>query len=577
MFFNTETLGFIKYVVRMYPARTLLLVFLLFLSGVAESIGIVAMLPLLEMATGSTQQLRSPISRAVESAVVALGLPPRLEVMLVFIVLAMAVKGAFRLMAMRQVGYTVSRVGTDLRLKMIDSLLRTRWSYFVSQPTGRFANAISSEAMRASAAYRNICALFAAFVQISLYTAVALLISWQLAIISILSGLIVVVILGPLVRRARAASRAQNQLLRSLAVRLTDALGGIKPIKAMGREHHLQPLLEKETRELNRTQEHQVWATEAAAAVQEPLLVILMSGFLYYALTAGDQSFATLLLIVFLFSRLAGRIGLAQSSYQGITLGEAAFWALRESIDLATSQQEPSSGELLPQPLAEGIALENVTFGYGDRTVLNQMSLGIPAGQFVALVGPSGAGKTTIADLIVGLYSPQQGRVLVDGVPLEEINLSAWRQQIGYVPQEMFLFHDSVFENLTLGDPVVTRAMVEEALRAAGAWEFVSRLPEGLDTTMGERGAKLSGGQRQRIAIARALVRQPRLLVLDEVTTALDPHTEAAICQTLRELRGRVTILSISHQRAMMEAADIVYHLEAGQVKNLDRGALAIA
>lgn len=575
LFFDRETIDFIAYAVRKYPRRTALLVGMLFLSGLAESVGIVAMLPLLEMATGGAAQARSPISRVVEAAVTRIGLPLRLEVMLGLIVVAMCLKGAFRLMAMRQVGYTVSRVGTDLRLTMIESLLRTRWAYFISQPTGRFANAISSEALRASASYRNICTLFASLIQVAMYTAIALLVSWQLAILALAAGLIVVVVLGPLVRRAREASRKQNRLMRSLTVRLTDALHGIKPIKAMGREEHLQPLLVSETRELNHTQEHQVWATEAATATQEPLLVILMSGMLYYTFSTGTHSFAVMLVMVFLFTRLAGRIGQAQVSYQGITLGEAAFWSLRESIDLAVQQAEPTAGELEPPPLREGIVLEGVSFGYGDRRVLDGVDLTVPAGRFVALVGPSGAGKTTIADLIVGLYWPQEGRVLVDGVPLERFDLNTWRQRIGYVPQEMFLFHDTIFANLTLGDPAITREDVQEALEAAGAWDFVASLPDGLDTVMGERGARLSGGQRQRIAIARALVRKPTLLVLDEVTTALDPRTEAAICATLRGLSGEATILSISHQSAMMEAADIVYRLEGGRATRLEMAGAA--
>jgi ATP-binding cassette subfamily C protein len=244
---------------------------------------------------------------------------------------------------------------------------------------------------------------------------------------------------------------------------------------------------------------------------------------------------------------------------------------------MAKAQAEPTSGTLEPPPLREGIVLESVDFSYGHTPVLTGASLTIPAGKFVALVGRSGAGKTTIADLIVGLHAPQAGRVLVDGIPLEEIDLRGWRQEIGYVPQEMFLFHDTIYRNLTLGDPEIPREAVEDALRAAGAWEFVSGLSHGLETVMGERGSKLSGGQRQRVAIARALVRKPKLLVLDEVTTALDPRTEAAICATLQGLKGEVTILAISHQRAMTEAADVVYRLEGGTAQQSDLSVVATA
>jgi ATP-binding cassette, subfamily C, bacterial len=567
-----QTLGLVAYVVRRYPKRTLLLVFLLFLSGLAEGIGVVALLPLLEMAAnGGAGESRTAISLAVENAVARVGLPVSIELMLGIIILAMCLKGGFRLMAMRQVGYTVSRVGTDLRISLLENLLRTRWGYFVNQPTGRFASAIGSEASRASSAYRSVCLLFAALVQVAMYTVVAVVIAWQLAVLALVSGAIVAVVLGPLVRRARTASRAQHRLIKSLSIRLTDALQGIKPIKAMGREGHLQPLLIGETRELNRSQEKQVWATEAVAAIQEPLLVVLMTFVLYYSLVTAEQSLATILVIVFLFTRLAGRLGQVQLAYQAITLGEAAFWSLREAIESAGRKRERRSRGAEPPLLQSGITLEDVRFGYGDTLVLDNVNLFIPAGKIVALVGASGGGKTTIADLIVGLHTPRQGRILVDGQPLETLNMERWRQEIGYVPQEMFLFHDTVRQNLTLGDREITDDAVFEALDAAGAREFVDCLPEGLDTVMGERGSRLSGGQRQRIAIARALVRRPRLLVLDEVTTALDPKTEAAICETLVGLRGRVTILSISHQPAMREVADIAYAVHQGRATLLDQ------
>jgi len=198
--------------------------------------------------------------------------------------------------------------------------------------------------------------------------------------------------------------------------------------------------------------------------------------------------------------------------------------------------------------------------------------LSIPAGSFTAIVGPSGAGKTTIADLFTGLIRPQQGHVWIDDLLLEQVDLKQWRRMIGYVPQETFLLHDTVLLNVTLGDANLTEADAEEALRAAGAWDFVKVLPMGISSSVGERGAALSGGQRQRIAIARALAHRPKLLILDEITSALDPDSEAAICRTLQGLRGQLTILAISHQPAIVQAADSVYRLERGRVSLSSNG-----
>jgi ATP-binding cassette subfamily C protein len=199
--------------------------------------------------------------------------------------------------------------------------------------------------------------------------------------------------------------------------------------------------------------------------------------------------------------------------------------------------------------------------------VLDDVSVTIPCGSFTAIVGPSGSGKTTLADIVIGLLHQTKGTVQVDGRSLADIGIAKWRSRIGYVPQEPLLFHDSIAKNVTLGNTDISSERVVEALKQAGAYEFVSGLPDGLDSLVGEHGSTLSGGQRQRIAIARALVERPRLLVLDEATTALDPETEAAVCRTLAGLKGDITILSISHQMAMREVADIVYEVEGGQVR----------
>jgi len=202
--------------------------------------------------------------------------------------------------------------------------------------------------------------------------------------------------------------------------------------------------------------------------------------------------------------------------------------------------------------------------------VLREVSLEAPVGQLTTVIGPSGAGKTSILDLIIGLVRPQRGEVWIDDTPLQLIDVKAWRASVGYVTQETFLLHENVLLNVTLGDPALTLADVERALREAGAWEFVSALPQGMETPVGERGSRISGGQRQRIAIARALVRRPQLLILDEATASLDPDSEAAIRETVKALSGTMTIIAISHQPALLEVADRVYRLETGKVRQLN-------
>jgi len=541
---------------------------LLIFSGVAEGIGVLTLLPVLEVASDTGGGVQpSGMSQVVGDALGRIGLTPSLGTLLLLIVVAMAFKGLFRWLAMKQVGYTVAQVATDLRLRLIRALMEARWGYFASQSTGHFANAISKEAHRAANAYHMACMAMAAGIQAVIYFSVVMLVSWQVAIFGLLVGSSIIVILRHFIAMSRQAGNHQTQLMRALVRRLTEALPAIKPVKAMGREMDLLPLLEDETEGFNRAQQRHVLASESMKSLHEPILVVFIAGGLFTILTWGDMVLSTVLVLVFLFYRLLGQINVIQARYQDVAAGESAFWSIHELAEEAEAAREEGMGKIPPPPLKQGIRFRNVTFSYSETAVLKNVDLFLPAGRFLAVVGPSGAGKTTLADLVTGLHRPQEGEVYLDDVPLGDVDLQAWRRMIGYVPQETLLFNDSIFRNVTLGDRELSREQVQWALEAAGAWDFVSERPEGMDAKIGEHGAKLSGGQRQRIAIARALVGRPRILVLDEATSAVDPATEQAIYQTLKKLRDQVTILAISHQSTLRGAADLVYEVSQGRVR----------
>jgi len=567
---KTDTAGsessfrFFSHFFRAYPRRSAAMVALLVLAGFAEGVGVVTLVPLLELAPADAEA-SSSIARAIVRALGFLGLRPTLIVLLGTIVVAMTVKAVLLWLAMTQVGYTVARVTRDLRQRLMRGLLHARWRYFRGQALGSFANTISSEALRSAWAYREACTLFAGLVQVGIYITLSALISWQVTVFAILAGGLLALLLDRFVKMSRAAGGDQTRLTRSLTGRLVDVLQGVKAIKAMAREELVLPLLEQENEGLNQAQRRQVVAAEARKLFQEPTLTVLLAVALYINLALAEAPMSSVLVLAFVFYRLMQQINQIQTRLQSTAVGESAYWSILGQIEEAEAEAEQIDIGSTPGPLQHGIRLESVTFSYEPgKPVLQDLSLEIPVGEFVAITGESGSGKTTLADLVVGLHVPDGGRILVDGTPLSELSLLEWRRRIGYVPQELLLFNDTIARNVTLGDETVPPSEVERALRLAGAWEFVSARPEGMDAEAGEKGGLFSGGQRQRIAIARALVHRPSLLVLDEVTTALDPETEQEICKTLKDLAGEVTILSISHQPAMREAADIVYSLRNG-------------
>jgi len=299
-------------------------------------------------------------------------------------------------------------------------------------------------------------------------------------------------------------------------------------------------------------------------AMQLPILVTCLCLMVFVLTQVLETPWAEVILLIVLFGRVNGVSNKMQRRYQQSLVHASALWSIREMIDAADSDTETMTTGA-SATLDRGVDLRNIRVELDGTSVFDNLSLSIPAGKITALIGESGAGKTTAADLIMGLVRPDSGEVYIDGVPLGELDLHEWRQLIGYVPQEILMLHDSVAKNVSLGDPNVTPEDVERALRDAGAWEFVSELPDGIECSVGERGMRLSGGQRQRIAIARALVHGAKLLILDEATTALDPKSEGFVLAAIEALRGDTTGLAISHQPALEDVAGRIYRISDGK------------
>jgi ATP-binding cassette subfamily C protein len=563
---------------RAYPSQTVLMLVALLLSGLAEGVGLSALLPLVNIALGSeaagllpeASQNQNDFEQAVLNALAFVGIAPTLGNMLTILIVGVAVKSFFLLLAQRQVGYTAAQVGTDLRLEMLRAVLRSKWEYFLHQPVGKLTNALATEAQRSSTAFVNGATAITFLIQAIVYGAVAFALSWQASLAAIGAGVVVIGLSHFLVRITRRAGKRQTRLMNSLMANLTDTLQSVKPLKAMAREHLADQVLAYDTNRLNKALRRQVLSGAVLDSAQE----LMFTGFICLGIYVAIEKFAIDLPMVMVLVVALGRafsfFGKVQKQYQKLAQGESAYWSLMQAIEAADTARENLDGGTAPR-FEQDIRLEGISFSYdANHPVFTDLQLDIRAGSLTTLVGPSGSGKTTIIDLTIGLLQPEAGQVLLDGVPLTLINIMQWRSMIGYVPQETVLLHDTILHNITLGDPALDTASAEEALRAAGAWEFVARLPEGLDTVVGERGGKLSGGQRQRIVIARALINKPRLLILDEATSALDPESEEAVRQTMEALKGRLTILAISHNRALVQAADHVYQLGNGSALLLD-------
>jgi ATP-binding cassette subfamily C protein len=532
---------------RAYPWQTAFMVCALLLAGIMDAIGLSMLLPLLSIAVGvqsgpeeisATHEVAqaSKLEQLVSDGFAVFGLTPTIGIVLTVIIVAIVLKSALMLLAKNQVGFTIARVATNLRLDLLRALLVTRWEYYLNQPIGGLTNAMATEAHRASAAYHQGIIMIAEFFQAVVYTCIALLVSWRTTLAALATGFVILYLLKYFVEKARRAGMRQTDLLKSLLTLMTDTLQSIKPLKAMARAGLADFLLAKKTNRLNKALRKQVFSKEVRRSLQEPLLIIFLAIGIYVILVHWRLPLVTVMVLVFLLARLIRQLNKVQERYQEMMVHESAYWSLQDMIHEIERMQEPAMGSRLPS-LKHAIRLDNVV------------------------------------DLVIGLLRPQEGEIWIDDTPFAQANLISWRHMIGYIPQETLLLHDTVLNNVTLGDSELSEDDAITALRAAGSWEFVKSLPKGIKSMVGERGGKLSGGQRQRIAIARAIVHRPKLLILDEATSALDPQTEEAICNTLRQLRGDLTIVTISHQPALAKIADRAYRIQDGKIVELENTA----
>ncbi|WP_017325442.1 ABC transporter ATP-binding protein [Synechococcus sp. PCC 7336] len=377
------------------------------------------------------------------------------------------------------------------------------------------------------------------------------------------------VLIGWFGDRLLASARRSQDRVSDLSALLTEVFGGIRTIRAFAAEAY-EVARFSQIAEKNREAR---FRTEHVKAVQYPVVGFLyaLSVLLVFWLGAWQISQTHLTGSEFLgflagVALLIDPIVLITSNYSELKQGQASVDRIFELLDVKAQVFDCPAARVLP-PVRGRVEFERVSFGYApDRPVLKQLDLSVAPGQAIALVGSSGAGKTTLVNLIPRFYDPQQGRILLDGIDIASVTLRSLRRQIGIVPQETVLFSGTIAQNIAYGRTQFDLAAVRRAAEVANAHEFIAALPDGYHTLVGERGVNLSGGQRQRLAIARAVLLDPKILVLDEATSALDNESEALVQEALNRLMHRRTVFVIAHRLSTVREADRILVLEGGQV-----------
>ncbi len=544
-------------------SRPFLVIACLLLASALEGIGTATLLPVLAMAAGQ-EPGGSALQAFLVQALGTVGLAPSLGVLTLVMAVLLTSKAALMVLVQRIVAFRAAAVTAALRRRLVERILAARWSCFVSQPIGRFTNVLVNEIARVSQGYLAAADSIAFAIQGVAYFALSFLVSWKIALFGIAVSAVIAVLLRVFIDRARVSGRRQTRHAEAMGVVFNETVANMKPIKAMGREQHFLAFIDDRIRRMKRALRRQTSDAQALSYIQEGALVLLLAGGFYVAHVLWRVPIAELIVSAIVLRRTVSSFTKVQKAYVRAVQLEPSYLAVAQLMeDTEREAEELPAGGRTPT-LRRSIRFEAVSFAYDEVPILRDAELEIPARAVTVLAGPSGTGKTTLLDLILGLIEPDRGVIRIDGVPLGELDLRAWRRMVGYAPQDLTLLHASLRDNIRLGDPAVDDATIEEALEIAEARDFVRRLPEGLDTVVGARGMRFSGGQRQRIALARALVGRPALLVLDEVTSALDPAVERRVCANLRALADRMTILSVTHRPAWFDIADRIVELDGG-------------
>lgn len=452
------------------------------------------------------------------------------------------------------------------RRRVFDRLCGVDWAFYSRYRTSDLIAVLVDEIDRVGFAARTVLALASSVAVTAGYLAVALRVSAPVTGVAMAAALGLVALLAVWRRRAHRLGARQVEDTKELYAVLAESLGAMKTVRAYGRERQQ---LARFTRAIDRAQmTYRALAASLSGSRQvfETGSVAMFGAVAYLALVVRGMPPAELFVLLFVFARVAPQVSGLHSQYQRVLSDLPAFTRVRSLEAESERHADRAAREGQPAPFTREIQLEDVSFGYAGTHVLHDVSLRIRRGETVAVVGPSGAGKTTVADVILGLLTPSAGRLIVDGRTIEPGDLGGWRRTLGYVAQDGALFHDTVRANLLWAAPSASAGDLQVALESAAAWSFVSKLPKGLDTVVGDRGVLLSGGERQRLALARALLRQPQLLVLDEATSALDSENERLIERAIEDLHGRASILLITHRLSTVRRADVIYVLDAGRI-----------
>ncbi|WNR43810.1 ABC transporter ATP-binding protein [Paenibacillus roseipurpureus] len=460
-----------------------------------------------------------------------------------------------------------------IRMETYRSLLQANWAFFMSKRKSDLINALTEELSRVVRGTNLLLQFITAVIFTGIQIGIAFWLSPSITLFVIVAGTILAYFSRRWIKKSRMVGTESTEIAQSYLGGISDHFNGVKDIKSNSLEASRIAWLRDWCKRIEAEQLKMNAIRNHSQTFYKITSTFLIASLIFVSIQLFKAQPSQLVLIILIFSRLWPRFTGIQSNLEQIASCIPAFQSILLLQEESAGAMEYNEKELVkqstPMPVHQGISCQNVYFRYNKQELayqLENIQVHIPANQTTAIVGRSGAGKSTLIDIVMGLLQPDQGQVCIDGVPLTRENLLAFRRSISYVPQDPFLFNGTIRENLLMIKPQATEEELWEALEFSISAEFVRRLPQGMDTLIGDRGVRLSGGERQRLVLARAILRKTSILVLDEASSALDTENEAKILAALDQLKGKMTIIVIAHRLSTIRNADQVIVVDRGVV-----------
>lgn len=533
-------------------------------------VGLLMILPLLGLLGMGKGPSDNPLWRAVQDSLASIGLNLTLESGLGLFIVVVTLRAV---LGWRRNTWQVDveqEFQLSMRVGLYEALSRTELYRLQQLRTSEFIQSTQVEIRQAQRAANIMFRLLSQVLNLAAYFVVAMVLSVEMTLFAVACGVVGALILVPLVVRTHTLSKQQVQVRARMLSNLMEHVQGARTARVLGLTDKFVEDFRQRCREAAVGYSHLARLSSGSTLAFEVVAVVLLAGFVYVGLTFFDVEASVFVVLLIIFARIFPTIGDLQGQVQQFVSHLPSFRHYRELLQDLQRHEEalPEFGDESQLTMHRSLALDQVSFGYDpdEPAVLENVSLTIEKGALTAIGGESGAGKSTLADIAAGLLPPRSGRVLLDDQPLSDRQRVVWRREVGVVPQEGFLFDDSVRNNLLCVKREATDEELWAVLDTVNARAFVEARAGGLDGVVGERGGLLSGGERQRLSIARALLRHPQLLVLDEPTNNLDEASERALFDVLENLKRQTTLLVISHDQRILERADRRFQLANGQL-----------